>query len=106
MDLRHRDYLKVLSVHFFYIHSFYIMLTGKTSVYIDTQKSDDDPPPEMEKETPEVVESAGEDNESAHEKERKVQETNQTRRKPLDRSKYGKFIIHYGMYHNKSLLFS
>jgi hypothetical protein len=61
------------------------MLSGKTSVYIDTQKSDDDPPEEGAKK-PEVEEVTG---------ERKYRNNKDG---SLDRNQFGKFIIKYGKY--------
>lgn len=74
--------------------SFYIIMSGRTSVYIDTTKSDDD----GEASKPEVKE---EDKEppNASDVPSDVDDDNfdeDKKKKTLDRSKYGKFIIHYG----------
>ena len=68
------------------------MLTGKTSVYIDTTKSDDDGDPAK---MPSGVDTAGVltqddllDKDSYKAK----------KKKPSDRSQFGKFIIHFGEY--------
>ena len=61
------------------------MLTGKTSVYIDTLKSDDETGDVVP--TDDSVENEADDN--------KI-EVEAGKKKKLDRSKYGKFILHYG----------
>jgi hypothetical protein len=61
------------------------MLTGKTSVYIDTLKSDDETGDVVP--TDDSVENEADDN--------KI-EVETGKKKKLDRSKYGKFILHYG----------
>ncbi|XP_052275823.1 uncharacterized protein LOC127875051 isoform X2 [Dreissena polymorpha] len=78
---------------------FYIMLSGKTSVFIDTTKSDDD-----EAGPDQVIPTAeAADGDTAHhgwltgrgspEADDGTGDT--TKKKPLDRSSYGKFIIHF-----------
>ncbi|XP_041353721.1 uncharacterized protein LOC121371698 isoform X2 [Gigantopelta aegis] len=57
---------------------FYVLITGRTSVYIDTAKSDDDPlPPELES----IIED--------------VKWKKAKKKKSLDRSRYGKFIMNF-----------
>ncbi|XP_064621913.1 uncharacterized protein LOC135484417 isoform X2 [Lineus longissimus] len=67
---------------------FYIMLSGKTSVYIDTQKSDDDPPGEGAE-----VEKDGEEEEE--DEEEPTGEYRKHKDGSLDRNQFGKFIIRY-----------
>jgi len=64
------------------------MLSGKTSVFIDTTKSDDDP---------EDVAAAAQ-NAAAEKDVASVtsDDTGVQKKNKLDRSKYGKFIIHFG----------
>ncbi|XP_062620945.1 uncharacterized protein LOC134282559 [Saccostrea cucullata] len=80
-------------------NSFFIMLTGKTSVLIDTQKSDDDaPPPDETDQTIDssVLEDKTEDIDDADDSKNKQERDKQNGvKKVVDRSKYGKFIIHY-----------
>ncbi|WAR19060.1 hypothetical protein MAR_000898 [Mya arenaria] len=64
------------------------MLSGKTSVFIDTTKSDDDA------DHPDA-DNKNEDQESS-EGSLNGEEIGTKKKKPLDRSKYGKFIIHFG----------
>ncbi|XP_071078833.1 uncharacterized protein [Haliotis cracherodii] len=63
--------------------SFFIMLSGRTSVYIDTIRSDDDDPYHL---SPVKDEDVGQD---------VILGTQGKRRKPLDRTTYGKFIMHF-----------
>ncbi|OWF42181.1 uncharacterized protein LOC110461434 [Mizuhopecten yessoensis] len=72
--------------------SFYIMLTGKTSVYITPIKVDD----EQQSATPDM-QKKGKDDEKTDDNDDSSQEEeeNTDEKKPLDRSKFGKFIMHY-----------
>ena len=68
------------------------MLTGKTSVYIDTAKSDDDPPKTAltpDDDDPDGVKAI------LAELEREAKENN---KKQLKREQFGKFIIKFGNY--------
>jgi hypothetical protein len=70
------------------------MLSGKTSVFIDTRKSDDDG--DLVKTDDDIASKTvteGNDvmSEDSHESHQEVK-----KKKSLDRSKYGKFIIHFG----------
>ena len=65
--------------------SFYIMLSGRMSVYIDTARADDE-----EDVTSSTARDVTDNNDDVSEGE------GQVKRKPLDRSKFGKFIMYLG----------
>ena len=67
------------------------MLTGRTSVYIDTVKSDDDPPQQPDVE----MESSGSEDEVQDES---LRLQGIEKKKKLDRTKFGKHIINFGMF--------
>lgn len=69
------------------------MLSGRTSVYIDTTKSDDDPEQPTNKPEADDGKTSAKDWSSATSED---QSENGGKKKLLDRSKYGKFIIHFG----------
>ena len=72
--------------------SFYIILSGQTSVYIDTLKSDN----ENVANAPAVMDIADDINvETSNDMDDVISEGK--KKKELDRSKYGKFIIHFGI---------
>lgn len=78
------------------------MLTGKTSVLIDTQKSDDDAlPPDDTNQTIDssIMDRKTEDGDDGADDCKNKQEKNKQSgvTKAVERSKFGKFIIHYGM---------
>ena len=75
------------------------MLTGKTSVYIDTVKSDDDPPPTL---PPEVNMDSSDSDEEGQDDESLTLQGLEHKKKKLDRSKFGKHMIHFGRYCSKS----
>lgn len=64
------------------------MLSGKTSVFIDTTKSDDDPE--------QTTIPQADDKYTSEKEEPAVASAEDEKKKKLDRSKYGKFIIHFG----------
>ena len=75
--------------------SFYIILSGQTSVYIDTIKSDTDSLTENPETSVEV--SMDQNTEDQNTEEDDI--TGESKKnKQLDRSKYGKFIIHFGKF--------
>lgn len=83
--------------------SFFIMLTGKTSVLIDTQKSDEDAPAVADDTNQTIDSSVMDDQTDDGENEADDNCKNKRDRpkqggvmKAVDRSKFGKFIIHYG----------
>ncbi|XP_048733639.2 uncharacterized protein LOC125649855 [Ostrea edulis] len=81
-------------------NSFFIMLTGKTSVLIDTQKSDDDAlPPDDTNQTIDssIMDRKTEDGDDGADDCKNKQEKNKQSgvTKAVERSKFGKFIIHY-----------
>ncbi|KAJ8308906.1 hypothetical protein KUTeg_013780 [Tegillarca granosa] len=67
------------------------MLTGKTSIYIDTTKTDEDPPIEKTESEETKIVIVNKDNEEQDEEI----EADKKDKKPIDRSKYGKFMVHY-----------
>ena len=72
--------------------SFYIILSGQTSVYIDTLKSDN----ENVANAPAVMDIVDDINvETSNDMDDVISEGK--KKKELDRSKYGKFIIHFGI---------
>lgn len=79
------------------------MLTGKTSVLIDTQKSDEDAPAAADDTNQTIDSSVMDDQTDDGENEADDNCKNKRDRpkqggvmKAVDRSKFGKFIIHYG----------
>ena len=75
------------------------MLSGKTSVYIDTTKSDDDGEVTNQIQGIDGIGSIGsvtEKTDVLRENQSVSDETETKKRRNLDRSKYGKFIIHFG----------
>ncbi|XP_067682167.1 uncharacterized protein [Haliotis asinina] len=62
---------------------FFIMLSGRTSVYIDTIRADDDDP---------YTSSSAKNDDIGMDD---ILGTQGKRRKPLDRTRYGKFIMHF-----------
>ncbi|XP_033735728.1 uncharacterized protein LOC117324159 isoform X2 [Pecten maximus] len=70
--------------------SFYIMLTGKTSVYITPIKLDED----QQEKTPDVQDQNEEEKSTVNEED-SDEEVKTEENEPLDRSKFGKFIMHY-----------
>lgn len=79
------------------------MLTGKTSVLIDTQKSDEDAPAVADDTNQTIDSSVMDDQTDDGENEADDNCKNKRDRpkqggvmKAVDRSKFGKFIIHYG----------
>lgn len=90
-------------ISWFCLLSFFIMLTGKTSVLIDTNKSDEDAPPPAD-DTNQTIDSSVMD-EKSEDEESEADDSCKNKRekfkqggvmKAVDRSKFGKFIIHYG----------
>ncbi len=71
------------------------MLTGKTSVYIDTTKSDDDP---ADKEDNQDSDKKTSQTKPLDDAELEVQTSK--KKKKLDRSQYGRFIINFGKLKN------
>ncbi|XP_069118180.1 uncharacterized protein [Argopecten irradians] len=71
--------------------SFYIMLTGKTSVYITPIKVDD----EQREKVPETEQEQKDEGSEDGASECSDAEEEKKENKPLDRSKYGRFIMHY-----------
>ena len=94
-SLQNTSCYPLVSHHVIY-YSFYIMLTGRTSVYIDTTKTDEDPPPEKKEE---------EEKDKDKEKSGENDDANLMKKKKLDRSNYGKFIINFGESFQDSKLF-
>ncbi|XP_060069078.1 uncharacterized protein LOC132549175 [Ylistrum balloti] len=71
--------------------SFYIMLTGRTSVYITPIKVEDD-----QQDTTAVSQEQQENDDTKKDIDESSQEEEETdETEPLDRSKFGKFIMHY-----------
>ena len=68
------------------------MLSGRTSVFIDTTKSDDD----AEQTTKPEMDDGSTTGKDGDTESFDFQTGVDGKKKPLDRSKYGKFIIHFG----------
>ena len=88
---------------YFFLFSFYIQLSGKSSLYIDTVKSDDDVKPEAEKPAPVVKNETENDTEAflAQIEEETLLRTG--KKKKLDRSQFGKYILNFGKKKTKIL---
>lgn len=85
--------------------SFYIMLTGRMSVYIDTTRTDEETPVDGKEEESEKkkVEDVTPNDKNGLDFDQNS--TPKRDKKPLDRSQFGKFIMYFGECQSLTIFF-